>query len=367
MLSSVDAAEALSAGWRVGGDHDRLDVLALSDGGPGFLDVMGCVHRGRTELILTQDPWGREIPATILAVPTSTGLTAYVEAAQICGAHLRRPEDDLALATSAGLGRALAAAVELGATSLLVGLTGSAVLDGGLGLAAGVADEPGLLGAGPAALALLTEKDLGPLHLARQRLTGISVVGLGDLSQALLGLAGVAAQLPDPTVGQRIESAVGPAVALVRRAVGEPTDLLSGRRVRWDRAQGAGAGGGLGFGLSVLGARIEDGPSRCLAEVGGPGRLACADLVVTGTAVLGAQTLRGSAISTIAEAAAEHGIPVVAVCGRVEAGRREVLSAGISGAYGVADSLAQWHGFEADPSGRLAARAEAVARTWSPA
>ncbi|MFZ1285979.1 MAG: glycerate kinase, partial [Candidatus Phosphoribacter sp.] len=81
---------------------------------------------------------------------------------------------------------------------------------------------------------------------------------------------------------------------------------------------------------------------------------------------LGWHELAGSPVTVAAAAAAERGIPVVGICGRTEAGRRETMAAGFSGAYAVASSLGQWSAFAVDPAGALASRAEAVARTWSP-
>ncbi|HOI02805.1 MAG TPA: glycerate kinase, partial [Dermatophilaceae bacterium] len=82
--------------------------------------------------------------------------------------------------------------------------------------------------------------------------------------------------------------------------------------------------------------------------------------------ILGWETLRSSASAAVAHAAQEGGIPAIALCGRVEAGRRETMAAGYSGTYAVASSLATWPAFAADPARALAVRAESVARTWSP-
>lgn len=371
LLTSPAAAQALAVGWSEGAGHDLVVARALTDGGPGFLDVLAAASvpgEGHTEPVLVHDPWGRPIPATVLVRERAGERTAYLEAAQVCGAQLWRPGDDLALATTAGLGELMGAAIDAGATRLVVGLGGACVPDAGLGVAAGLGGDPGVLGAGAAALAQLTAAELAPLEWARHRLRGIPVTALGELDRPLLGLLGVAAtQIPDPALGQRIESALGHAVAVVRAELGEPADLLTGTPVRVDRLPGAAAGCGLGFGLRLLGAQILDGAAEGLVQVGLVAELAMADLVVTGTAVLGAECLRGSPVTALSVAAGEHGIPVVAVVGRVEAGRRETMAAGLSGTYAVAQTLAGWPAFAASPVPALARRAAAVARTWSPA
>lgn len=372
LLTSAQAAEAIAAGWPAGGSrHDRVVARPTSDGGLGLLEAVEAARDGTTEMVVVADPWGRPVPATILL--TGEGpRTAYLEAAQVCGEQVRRPGDDPLAASSRGLGELVLAAHALGPDRIVIGLTGAAVLDAGLGLVAALLPgEHTQLGGGVGALGELVADEVIGVREASAVLRGVELVGAGDLGQPLLGLAGVAATHGtelglEPAQAQHAEGALGHAVALVRAELGEPTDLLTGLPLRLDRTPGAGAGAGLGFGLAVLGARLVDGPALALEEAGILDQVARADLVVTGCAVLGAAALHGSVVTALSAAAGAHGIPVVVIAGRVEAGRRETMAAGLSGAYAVADSLAQWPGFVANPLERLTARAEAVARTWSP-
>jgi len=103
-----------------------------------------------------------------------------------------------------------------------------------------------------------------------------------------------------------------------------------------------------------------------LQAVGFTARAAAADLVVTGEGRLDWQSLHGKVTHAVAQAALEVGTPVVAVPGRLMVGRRELATAGFSGVYPVADDEAGVAAAMADPATTLAARAERVARTWSP-
>lgn len=374
LLTAGQAAEAIALGWRATAPHDELRMLALGDGGPGWLGALEAAFgpRAATHVLTVPDPWGRPVPAEMVlaqAPARQPGPTAYLEAAQILGGHTRRDGDDPAAASSRGLGLAITAAVTAGARRIVVGLSGSLVLDAGFGVLGALGAEPGgLLRGGALALARLAP---GELRWPERTLSGVRLVGAGELDQPLLGLRGVAATWgrsagADPELAQRIEGWLGHAVELARRARPEPTDLLTGAVLRADRVPGAGAGAGLGFAFALLGAQLQDGPDCAARELGLEAALDGVDLLVTGTEILGWESLRGSAVTTAAAAAQRRGIPVLVVSGRIAAGRRESMAAGIDGAYAVCASLAQWPSFAARPAQRLADRVAALARTWSP-
>ncbi len=94
--------------------------------------------------------------------------------------------------------------------------------------------------------------------------------------------------------------------------------------------------------------------------------LATADLVVTGEGRFDWQSLRGKVVVGVAEAAGRVGVPAIAIPGQSLVGRREAMTAGLSGVYAVAERPHEVAAALADPRGTLAARAARVARTWSP-
>ncbi len=361
LLTAGQAAQAIADGWSRGAPHDEIEMLALGDGGPGLLDVLAAglapsAGATDTELLTVPDPWGRPTPVELLLADSQGQRTAYLEAAQVCGPQTRHPQDSAGAASSFGVGAALVAALDAGAERIVVGLEGASAPDAGFGLLAALGAGPvERLGRGALALGDLTGDELSGLESAVDRLARARLIGLGELRQALLGFGGVAAGLTaalgaEPSEAQAIEA----------------VDLVSGAPRRLDRLPGVGAGAGLGLAFAVLGAALADGPEAVAAELGLDEALSRADLLVTGTGVLGWDSLRGSPVTVAAAAAQRHGIPVVVLAGQLGAGRRETMAAGINGTYAACSSLAEWPVFAAAPAGSLATRAAAVARTWSP-
>ena len=122
-MSSLQAAEAIAAGWGQGAPADRITVLPLSDGGPGFVEVLHRGLGGHLVPLEVPDPLGRLTQAYVLVVDDDERRTAYLESAQACGLHLLKPEErDPVRTTSAGVAALLRAAVEAGADRIVVGL-----------------------------------------------------------------------------------------------------------------------------------------------------------------------------------------------------------------------------------------------------
>lgn len=340
-LSAVQAAEAIAAGWRRTAPGDELDLAPVSDGGPGFLDVLHAGLGGDLVGLTVSGPFGEPVPAAVLRV----GTTAYVESAQACGLHLtggRRGED----ATTYGVGQLLAAALDAGATRVVVGLGGSGSNDGGAGLLAALgahADVP--LDRGVAGLRGLTEITL-PARL------DVELVAASDVSNPLTGLFG-ATKVFGPQKGIADLLAADAALEALAAAAGRITSL----------EKGAGAAGGLGYALLLLGATRRPGLDVVADAVDLRTRMRRADLVLTGEGAFDATSRGGKVPVAIAELAAQHARPCVVLAGRVEMGIREARSLGIEAAYSVVDVTGEERAL-GDPHPSLAALAERVARTW---
>jgi glycerate kinase len=344
-LSAPEAAAAIAEGWRRQAPDDVMDLAPMADGGPGFVDVLAAAERPRTaELLSTvvRGPLGDEVPATVLV----DGDTAYVESAQACGLHLLPSEArDPTRATTYGVGQLVAAALDAGVRRVVVGLGGSGTNDGGAGLLAalGATSEPaGLLARGPLELAQVERTDLGP---ARARVEGVEIVAASDVDNPLLGLVG-ATNVYGPQKGVTPEQVQPLDAALERFAAATDKRLALGR--------GAGAAGGLGFGLLLLGADTLELPRRAAA----------ADLVVTGEGAFDFSSRSGKVPYGVAEVAAEAVRPCIALAGKVLVGSREMRALGVESAYAVVDLVGEERSF-GDPAGSLAALAERVARSWS--
>jgi len=351
-LTAVEAAQAIAAGWHRRAPEDQLTLVPMADGGPGFVDVLHASLGGELLALTVSGTYGEPVPATVLVV----GETAYVESAQACGLHLTpEGERDPERATTYGVGELVAAAVDAGASRVVVGLGGSATNDGGAGLLAalGATAEPAdALRGGPAGLDGLAGVDLTG---ARARVRDVDLVAASDVDNPLLGLIG-ATNVYGPQKGvaeDRLQ-----AVDALLEGLAEATDKSVAR------AKGAGAAGGLGFALLLLGAQRRPGVELVADAVGLPELARTADLVLTGEGAFDFSSRSGKVPYGVAAIAGQALAPCVALAGRVLVGSREMRALGVESAYAVADLVGEEASF-ADPAGSLAALAQRVARTWS--
>jgi glycerate kinase len=355
-LSPAQAARAIAAGWAAAAPADRIDVVPLSDGGAGLVEVLAAaLPAARLVEVTVEDPLARPVQAAFLL----DGGTAYVESAQACGLHLLSAEErNPTRTTSYGVGQLIAAARESGATRVVVGLGGSATNDGGAGMLAALGvqrlDASGQrLAPGGAALRQLARLAGHP------SLDGLALVAATDVDAPLLGLRGASAVF-GPQKGATRED-----VALLDGALTTWADALEahlGRPVR--DLPGAGAAGGLGAALFALGATREPGIALVQRLVGLARRVATAHLVVTGEGTFDFSSLSGKVVSGVAAAAAAEAVPCLVLAGQVTVGRREAAAAGIEATYAVADAVGVEAALER-PAEELAALAERVAREWS--
>lgn len=350
-LSAREAAEAIASGWQRTAPHDELVLAPLSDGGPGFVDVLHACLGGELLVSAVRGPLGALVPAALLRV----GTDAYVESAQACGLHLLPPsERDLAAASTFGVGELVGAAVAGGARRVVVGLGGSGTNDGGAGLLAALGAEPAAqLQAGGAALAGLSQLDLEPV---RRSLGGTQLWAACDVDNPLLGLRGASAVF-GPQKGATPAGARALDAALARFA--DLADSALAER------PGAGAGGGLGYGLLLAGAHLVGGIDTVLNVLDFDALVRAADLVLSGEGAFDAMSLRGKVVSGVARAAQTRGRPAVVLAGRVEVGRREMAAIGVEAAYAVMPATSGGRALPDRPAEELAELAARVARTWS--
>ena len=179
-LTAAQAAAAMADGWREGAPHDELVQIPLSDGGPGFIDVVatGLADSGVELLVVTvEDPLGRPVPASVLLDRAASGPagavpTAYIESAQAAGLHLLdAAERDPTRTSTYGVGQLIEVALAEGARRVVVGLGCSGTNDGGAGMLAALGAGARVdLGMGGSQLASLDDAGLADLSAVRQRL-----------------------------------------------------------------------------------------------------------------------------------------------------------------------------------------------------
>jgi len=346
-LTAAEAAVAIAEGWRRTAPHDVLDLAPLSDGGPGFVDALHAALGGELQAVTVRGPFGDPTPATVLV---GDG-TAYVESAQACGIHLTggvRGEE----ASTYGVGELLLAALDTGAQRIVIGLGGSGTNDGGAGLLAALgatADVP--LDRGAAALA-----DIGALTLPKPAPTaGVEIVAASDVDNPLTGLFG-ASKVFGAQKGLDEDAQQRSDLALTRLAG------LAGRVTSLEK--GAGAAGGLGYALLLLGASREPGLAVVAHAARLGDRIAAVDLVLTGEGSFDASSRGGKVPVALAAMAAAQARPTVVLAGHVGLGSRETRALGIEAAYSLVEAAGEDRAL-GDPVRALADLAERVARTWS--
>jgi len=349
-LTAVEAADAIATGWLRRLPGSDLVTIPMSDGGPGFVDVLHAGLGGELIAVTVPDPYGVPVPATVLRV----GSTAYVESAQAVGLHLTAPEARRPMhGSSRGLGELILAAVASGAARVVVGAGGTATNDGGAGLLAalGATATGAVLDAGPVGLTGLETVDLGP---ARAAVAGTEIVLASDVDTQLLGLVG-ATKTYGPQKGLTEEELLVADARLQRLA--EATD----RKLATEK--GAGAAGGIGFALLLLGATRQPGVELVADAVGLAGQVSRADLVITGEGAFDFSSRAGKVPYGVAQVATQALRPCIALAGQVLVGSREMRALGLEAAYSVVDRVGEERAFAA-PAEALADLAERVARTW---
>jgi glycerate kinase len=298
-------AQALRAGLLDVAPGTTVVEVPVADGGEGTVDA--ALTRGfRAVPVRVRGPVGAPVDAVVAV----RDRTAVVELALASGLALVGEDPAPLTATTFGTGQLVAAALDAGCTTVVLGLGGSASTDGGAGmlqaLGATLLDADGTpLPAGEGHPLRTHAVDLAGLD---PRLRAADVVVATDVDHPLLGLRGAAAVFA-PQKGADADQVRALAGALERWAglVGAASATTPG----------AGAAGGVGFAaLAALGARVRPGVEVVLELVGLADALAGARLVVTGEGSLDEQSAGGKTPVGVARAAAAAGVPVVAVAGR---------------------------------------------------
>ena len=309
-LTAAGAATAIAAGWRSVRPRDEIVLVPMADGGEGTIDVVaaavGDARRHEAEVL---DARGRPKTATWLGLADGRAL---IESAQACGLSQLAPDDrDPRTATSVGVGQLLLAAHSAGYRELVVGLGGSATVDGGAGAAQ--------------ALGHRFASHSGELErVERGEPLGAKIIAAADVSSLLLGPDGAVAGFA------RQKGASEPDLPLLERSLERLADVverdLDGGP--WRDLPGAGAAGGLGFALAAFcGAKIPPGAPTVAGLVGLLHALAGAELVVTGEGALDRQTATGKVPAYVVGLARERRLKVLAIAGRLEDGAGDAFDA----------------------------------------
>lgn len=308
-LTAHAAAAAIAKGWQRGRPADRLELLPMSDGGDGFGAIVSEVLGGKTRTVRTVDAAGRPFTASWWWAAKSR--TAVIESARIVGLAMLPPGKyhPFELDTT-GLGRVLQAAAKLGARRCLIGIGGSATNDGGFG----VAKALGWRFLTRAGSEITKWTELGELYcLEPPKGPALfkEVIVAVDVQNPLLGARGCS-RIYGPQKGLKpadfplADRALGRLAAVVKRGLGR--DVA--------KEPGAGAAGGLGFGLGAfLNAKLEPGFELFAQQAKLRQILRKTDLVITGEGSTDKSSLMGKGVGELAVLCQSLEIPCVALSG----------------------------------------------------
>lgn len=308
-LTAHQAARAIARGWRSARPGDSLDLLPMSDGGDGFGEVLAGLIGARRRSVLTLD--AAHQPRRADWWWQAAAKTAIVESAKVIGLALLPPKKFHPFQLDTwGLGKILKAASRAAPRQCVVGIGGSATNDGGFGLARALGwqflDRAG------------NELDQWPrlreLAGIRPPLASLKlrVIVAVDVRNLLLGTQGCS-RVYGPQKGLY-------EFDLAEKCLGRMASLLKQQHgVDCANVPGAGAAGGLGFGLMAFaGAKLESGFDLFARYAQLEKRIRAADVVVTGEGAMDLQTRMGKGVGQIAALCAKRDVPCIGLAGMID-------------------------------------------------
>ena len=332
-LSADEAAKAIAAGFREVFPEAKILRIPVADGGEGTVAAILSAVGGREVPVSVMGPMGVAV-AAFFGI-SSDGRTAFLEMAAASGLELVAVSDRNPLkATSYGTGELIRAALDAGVERLVIGIGGSATVDGGAGalqaLGASFLDAEDVMidARGNAPLSRVARIDLSRVD---GRLRRCSLEIACDVDNPLLGPAGAAAVFgPQKGAAPEMVPELEANLAVFSRALAEAsgTDISA--------MPGAGAAGGIGGALvACFGAKLCPGLPLLAELVGLEEAIQEADLVITGEGRIDAQTARGKTPAGVAEIAKRYGKPVIALAGCLGEGVEEVYRCGIDAVFSI--------------------------------
>ncbi|MBT2514927.1 glycerate kinase [Arthrobacter sp. ISL-30] len=334
-LTAAEAAAAIAEGaLRVYPDAVATQ-FPIADGGEGTLEA--AVASGYEERInaVTGPILSPVGAAWALRKDAFGGATAVIETAQASGlAHMEPSPENALRAHSYGCGQLIAAALDVGATEIVLGLGGSAMSDGGSGALRALGLKPldaagNVVPLGGGALVDVAALDRSALD---PRLAGVRFRIAVDVRNPLYGPEG-AAHVFAPQKGadsdaiQLLDAGLRNWASVLREATGRDVNV-----------PGAGAAGGFPASfLALTDASLEGGFALVAGLTGLEEQLDGADLVITGEGSMDSQSLTGKAPIALAEAARDRGIPVIVVAGRILVTPEDLAGHGVVAAAQLLD------------------------------
>jgi glycerate kinase len=329
-LTAPQAADAIAAGARRAAPKARLDLCPIADGGDGFVETLIRATGGRIVTHRVTGPLPEmKVDANFGILPD--GQTAVIEMAAAAGLALLTPEQQNPMATTTfGVGELMRRAVELGCRHVLLGIGGSATTDAGIGCAQATGHTIILEDGEPVSMSEpLCGRDVSRVVMVKRHrgevTDGMTITVACDVTNPLYGPTG-AAHVFGPQKGATPE--------MVRELDEALRSLVARSGLSAEATTpGAGAAGGLGFGLLAwYGAKLVSGIDLVLDATKLRERLKGADLCITAEGRLDSQSADGKATAGVAKLCRDVGVRCIAIAGSVEE-HLDPHTLGLAGAF----------------------------------
>lgn len=313
-LTANETADAIQEGLKRSGLNFTSECFPIADGGDGTGHLIVEKCGGIWQEYAVQDPLGRTIKASLGLI--DQGKTAVIEMADASGIRLLNPDERSPLmASSFGTGELIRFALDRQVEKIIIGLGGSATVDGGIGILSALGmkfrDAGGLeLAALPSNMSRFHHFDSSAFD---ERVLKCQIIALCDVDNILLGEQGSAVVF-GPQKGASLED-----VELLDLGLSNLSDIaFSYTGINMNEIIHGGAAGGIAATLrAFLNADLVNGGEHFLQITDFEKSLKNADLLITGEGSLDEQTLQGKGPFAVAKFAKQKGIPVIGLAGKV--------------------------------------------------
>ncbi|HZK08772.1 MAG TPA: glycerate kinase [Bacteroidales bacterium] len=355
-LTAKQAAQSIAAGWRKIFADAQIELCPVADGGEGTVQSLIDATGGRMVRLLVKDPLLRPVDSFFGIL--GDGTTAVIEMAASSGIELLKPEELSPLETSTfGTGQLMLKALEMGCRRMIIGIGGSATIDGGVGMAVALGAE-------------FTDGQGKPLAPGGGSLGNLVHINIGELNPGLANCeiivaADVTTPLHDAVRIYGPQKGASPQqVKQLEKNLAHYGDILHktfGRNIAAET--GSGAAGGLGAGLlAFAGARMMAGFEVVRETVGLDEKISKADLVITGEGKTDAQTQYGKTPFGVAQVAKKYNKSVISFAGALGADYQVLYQQGFDVIFPITDKPMPLSQSISDAAMLLEDAAERIAR-----
>lgn len=361
-LTSLEVCAGMSAALSRVFPKAEIRSIPVADGGEGSVDAFLAALGGKKKRLTVRGPFGEEMESFYGILENGT---AVVEMAACAGLPLVEGRLDPERTTTYGVGQLLADAAASGAQKIILGLGGSCTNDGGTGAAAAAGarfyreDGSPFLPTG-GTLGEIAAIDCSALRAAFR---DVEITVMCDIDNPLTGKNGAAYVFgPQKGADEAAVIRLDRGLAHLEQAAQRSLDVfLPG-------LSGAGAAGGMGFGMTAFfGAPLQMGIETVLDAVGFDSLLRETGLVFSGEGRIDAQSARGKVVAGVARRCKRAGVPLVAVVGQIGEGFEPLYEQGLSAVFSINRAAQPFEESRRFAAGNLELAVENIARLWNAA